>query len=383
MGSLLQSTALVWGGLGIFCAVETYRGNPKFYATILMPSLQSLCSPENAHKLAVKFLRRGWIPPDKTQDDPILKTTVFNKTFINPVGIAAGFDKHAEAMAGLEKIGFGLIEVGSVTPLPQKGNAKPRVFRLPEDGAVINRYGFNSCGHEIAANRLKIYTSSGPRNVVLGVNLGKNKTSKSTTEDYVKGVQALGCYADYIVVNVSSPNTPGLRKLQSGDQLEGICDSVLQARDKLPNKPPVLIKIAPDLNDQDVADIAKVVVDRSVDGLIISNTTVQRPDHLISSSKTETGGLSGVPLHEMSTELIRKMYRLTKGRVPIVGVGGIANGFDAYEKIRAGASLVQLYTSLIYQGTPIVGVIKSQLTYLLKRDGFANVSDAVGVDCRD
>ncbi len=282
--------------------------------------------------------------------------TLWGRRFPNPLGLAAGFDKDAEAVDGLLGLGFGFVEIGSVTPLPQPGNDKPRVFRLPEARAVINRYGFNSEGLEAAAARLLARrraadvaaagdAGAAPRGL-LGVNLGKNKTSPDAGADYAAGVTALARFADYLVVNVSSPNTPGLRALQGRKELDALLRSVLQARAALDwggrPPPPLLLKIAPDLTAADLADVAAVAVARGVDGIICTNTTLARPPQVASLPHgLETGGLSGAPLMGPSTEVLRELYRLTKGRVPLVGAGGVCSGADAYAKIRAGASLVQ------------------------------------------
>ncbi|NXK56273.1 PYRD dehydrogenase, partial [Chauna torquata] len=337
---------------------------------------------------------------------------VLGQRFRNPLGLAAGFDKHGEAVDGLYKMGFGFVEVGTVTPKPQEGNPKPRVFRLVEDEAVINRYGFNSHGHAAVEHRLRArqeaqlkLTGAG---MPLGVNLGKNKSSTDAAADYVAGVRALGPLADYLVVNVSSPNTPGLRDLQGKAELRDLLTKVLAERDTLPceHKPAVLVKIAPDLTAQDKQDIASVVCELGVDGLIVSNTTISRPSNLQSMQRLEPGGLSGKPLRELSTQTVREMYVLTRGRgwaglrmragltpgvltpclptgqVPIIGVGGVSSGRDALEKIRAGASLVQMYTALVYHGPPVVGAVKRELEELLREQGFKSVMEAVGADHR-
>lgn len=223
--TFIETTVILWSGVGAFCGWQVYRGNPRFYSAMVMPHIHYFFEAEKAHRIAVKFMSLGLVPRSKFDNNVLLTSTVFGKTFKNPVGMAAGFDKHAQAINGLEKVGFGFVEVGSVTPVPQYGNEKPRVFRLTEDYAVINRYGFNSCGHEVVAARLKTFRSKEGSRIMLGVNLGKNKTSQGVVDDYVKGVESLGRFADYIVVNVSSPNTPGLRKLQEGDNLELICNS--------------------------------------------------------------------------------------------------------------------------------------------------------------
>jgi len=289
---------------------------------------------------------------------PDAQTTVWGRRFLNPLGLAAGFDKDAEAVDGLLGMGFGFVEVGSITPLPQPGNDKPRVFRLPEVRAVINRYGFNSQGLEAAAARLLARRrdadvaaagaagSEGAPRGLLGVNLGKNKTSEDAGADYAAGVTALGRFADYLVVNVSSPNTPGLRALQGRKELDALLRRVLAARAALDwggvSPPPLLLKIAPDLTAADLADVAAVALARGIDGIICTNTTLARPPSVTALPHgNETGGLSGAPLMGPATEVLRELYRLTRGRIPLVGAGGVSSGADAYAKIRAGASLVQ------------------------------------------
>lgn len=299
--------------------------------------------------------------------------------------MAAGFDKQGEAVEGLKKIGFGFVEIGSVTPEPQPGNPLPRVFRLVKDEAIINRYGFNSEGHNAVFRRLKSLRDSGSFDGILGINLGKNKTSASAKEDYKQGVIVFGPIADYLVINISSPNTPGLRDLQGKKDLEALLETVIETRNNLHvnNKVPILLKLAPDLTQQDVEDIASVVNKKKcrVDGLIISNTTIAR-DNLKEASlvTSEVGGLSGVPLREKSTALIAKMYNETNRKIPIIGVGGISSGKDAYEKIEAGASYLQLYTSFIYHGPPIVRRVKRELADILKDNKYESISDAVGTN---
>ena len=352
------------------------------YSAAVAPALR-LLDAETAHRAGVFAAAHGLLPRAKTADDAVLRTTLFGRSVPNPVGLAAGFDKHGEAVDGLLGIGFGLVEIGSVTPKPQPGNAKPRVFRLPEDRAVINRYGFNSVGHADAAELLRARPAAAPGAGLLGVNLGKNKTSDDAAADYVAGVRALGGFADYLVVNVSSPNTPGLRALQRRDDLKQLLRAVRTAVDALPAPPPpLLLKIAPDLTAAEKADIAAVALGERVDGLIVSNTTISRPPTLAAAAKTEGGGLSGAPLRDLATETVRDMYALTRGKLTIVGAGGVGSGRDAYDKIRAGASAVQLYTALVYDGPPLVPRIKNELAALLKADGFASVADAVGADSK-
>jgi len=376
-------------GTASFSVIAFYRGEPKFYSNVIMPLSQRLIDAENAHKLAIWAGRHNLLFSKriKVEDDQILATKVFNMSFKNPIGLAAGFDKDAEAINGLAKVGFGFVEVGSITPKPQPGNPQPRVFRLKEDSAVINRYGFNSGGHEAACTNLALATATTAEKkteVILGINLGKNKTSEDAVGDYVQGVKVLGPFADYLVINVSSPNTPGLRKLQGKKELEAVISKTIEARNQsLPDKKPILLKIAPDLNEQDKIDICDVILNNpkcQIDGLIVSNTTVSRPDSLKSALKSETGGLSGKPLKSLATQTITDMFRLTKGTVPIIGVGGVSSGADAYEKIRSGACLVQIYSAFAYQGPPVVYTIASELAELLRKDGFKSVHDAVGVD---
>nr|XP_014267887.1 dihydroorotate dehydrogenase (quinone), mitochondrial isoform X2 [Maylandia zebra] len=353
-----------------------------------MPLLQRIVGPETAHVLAVKMIGLGLVPLNRYQDPASLEVNVLGLKFKNPIGIAAGFDKHGEAVDGLYKLGFGFVEVGTVTPKPQEGNPKPRVFRLTADNAIINRYGFNSCGLAEVHTRLKAreerQQGRSKAGLPLGINLGKNKLSQDAGTDYLEGVKVLGPLADYLVVNVSSPNTPGLRDLQGKAELRQLLHTVQKERDALQEqrKPPVLVKIAPDLTAQDKQDIADVVTELGVDGLMVSNTTVSRPETLQDPNKSEVGGLSGEPLRDLSTTTVREMYNLTKGKIPIIGIGGVASGQDAMDKIRAGASLVQLYTALTYQGPPVVIKIKRELEQLLKDQGFSSVSEAVGADHR-
>ncbi|BFZ19833.1 hypothetical protein BsWGS_22873 [Bradybaena similaris] len=382
---LKQAAVIVNGGIALFAGINLYRGNEKFYEEIAMPLFRAL-PPETSHKLSIKLAKYKLVPKSQVPDSPLLATTVWGRSFSNPIGMAAGYDKHAEAVDGLFKMGFGFVEIGSVTPEPQEGNPKPRVFRLSEDEAIINRYGFNSDGHDVVYTRLskRSHEAETSRRGIVGVNLGKNKTSPNAIEDYVKGVRKFGEVADYLVVNISSPNTPGLREMQRQEELTDLLDKVVEARDNLPvsPKPPLLVKIAPDLTDDEKKAIAAVVTRPKckVDGLIISNTTVARPESLKGNHKEEIGGLSGKPLREKSLETIGDMYRLTKGQIPIIGVGGVGSGRDAYEKVKAGASLIQLYTALVYQGPPVIGKIKKEMEELLRLDGYQHLSEAVGAD---
>ncbi|KAJ8339914.1 hypothetical protein SKAU_G00345470, partial [Synaphobranchus kaupii] len=384
---LKEAVKVIGSGSFLFVSYLTAVGDERFYANQLMPALQRILGAETAHVISVRFIGMGLVPRSRYQDPASLEVSVLGCRFRNPVGIAAGFDKHGEAVDGLYRLGFGFVEVGTVTPLAQEGNPKPRVFRLPADQAVVNRYGFNSCGHAVVQERLKarepIQLELTRAGLPMGINLGKNKLSQDAASDFTQGVRALGPLADYLVVNVSSPNTPGLRDLQGKKELRHLLDKVLKERNALKCKrPAVLVKIAPDLSLKDKQDIADVITELGVDGVIVSNTTVARSETLKDPHRVETGGLSGRPLREISTRTVGDMYRLTKGKVPIIGVGGVASGQDALDKIRAGASLVQLYTSLTYKGPPVVTKVKRELEQLLKEQGFKSVSEAVGADHR-
>lgn len=331
-----------------------------------------LLPPEAAHNLTVRALRAGLYPRMRGRFDRTLKTRLWDLDFHSPIGLAAGFDKNAEAADAMLAMGFGFVEVGSVTPRPQPGNPRPRLFRLPEDRAVINRMGFNSDGHAVVEARLRRRLRRG----LLGVNLGANKDSSDRMEDYVQGLRHLGPYADYVVVNVSSPNTPGLRDLQKGDNLELLAGRMSAARDEAGLAVPVLLKIAPDLDEEGLAAVAASA--RRFDGVIVGNTTLSRPEGLASPRAGEQGGLSGKPLFPLSTRVLARLYCLTGGAVPLIGTGGIASAEDAYMKIMAGASLVQLYTALIYEGPGLIGALNQGLADLLRRRGYSHLSDAVG-----
>jgi len=340
--------------------------------------------PEKAHNLTISALKHGITGCFGVgSDDAVLATEVFGLKFSNPVGLAAGFDKNADAVMGAQKMGFGFTEAGTVTPKPQAGNDKPRLFRLSEDRAVINRFGFNNEGLDYFEKKMKALPS---KRQPVGANVGANKDADDRTADYVTGINRLYGLSDYFTVNISSPNTPGLRALQSKAALEDLIGRVLEARAAQVAKGkayiPMLVKIAPDLLEADIADIADLALNTGIDGLIVSNTTITRPDTLKSAHKGETGGLSGAPLMNLSTETLAAMYQATGGKVPLMGVGGIASGQDAYAKIKAGASLVQLYSMLVYEGPALVHRVKRELATLLKADGFNHVAEAVGCDHR-
>jgi len=345
----------------------------------LSTRLLHLLDPERAHGVAVWALGHGLGPRQDHADDPALATRVWGLDFPNPIGLAAGFDKNAAAYRGALGLGFGFVEIGTVTPKPQPGNPRPRVFRLTGDAAVVNRNGFNSLGLDVAAARLAARGDG-----IVGANIGRNKDSADAVADYAAGAARLAPLSDYLVINVSSPNTPGLRDLQGRAALVELIAAVRSAAADARDGParPVLVKIAPDLTEDDKREIAVVALETGLDGLIISNTTIARPAELTSPFRRESGGLSGAPLFAPSTELLRDMYRRTEGRVPLIGVGGVADGAGAYAKIRAGASLVQLYTALIFAGPDLIVRIKRDLLALLRNDGFACVAEAVGADHR-
>jgi dihydroorotate dehydrogenase len=328
---------------------------------------------ETAHRATIAALKlrsgTGFTPePNWT---PTLETTVAGLRFPNPVGLAAGFDKDAEVFGPMLNLGFGFVEVGTLTPRPQGGNAKPRLFRLEEDRAVINRMGFNNAGQAAALDRLGGRYGQG----IVGVNVGANKDSADRIADYVEGVRAMAPVADYLTINISSPNTPGLRQLQDGDALGELLAAVQGAGAKVP----IFLKVAPDLDGGDPERIVRAAIDHRIDALIVANTTVSRPP-LKSRFASETGGLSGAPLKPLALETIRQFRRTSGGELPLIGVGGIATTDDAWERIRAGASLVQLYTALVYEGPGIVRRIARGLAERLKREGFANIAEAVGTE---
>ncbi len=331
---------------------------------------------ETAHGLAIRALKTGWIPADRQGDSSSLAIEVWGRRLPNPIGLAAGFDKNAEVPDAMLGLGFGLVEIGSVTPRPQDGNPRPRLFRLREDRGVINRMGFPGHGLDTVRARL----AERPRRGFVGVNIGANKDSEDRAADYVTGAVALASYADYLVCNVSSPNTPGLRSLQGREQLANLLQRV---QDAIAAKPvPLLVKIAPDATEHDLDDIVMVCRDLELDGLIVGNTTVSRPATLRAVQRNEAGGLSGAPLTSLSTSVLAQAARRVERQFPLIGCGGIGSGADAYAKIRAGATLVQLYSAMVFEGPLLVRRIRDELAMLLKRDGFESVSAAIGADIR-
>ncbi len=337
-----------------------------------------LLEAEDAHGVTVAALRAGLGPRAAANADPMLATNIAGLSLPNPIGLAAGFDKDAEVPGAMLRAGFGFVECGTTTPRPQPGNPRPRLFRLTADRAVINRMGFNNRGLEAFAAGLARPRVAG----VVGANVGANKDSADRARDYVTGLQRLWSMADYFTLNVSSPNTPGLRDLQGKAALEDLLGSVSGVRRTLAAGPagqkPVFLKVAPDLTSADVADIVEAAVAFGLDGLIVSNTTIARPDHLRDAHRDETGGLSGAPLFGPSTRILGEFHQAAAGRLALIGVGGVGSPCEAYAKIRAGASAVQLYSAMVYHGPGLVGRLNRGLAALLRADGFARLGDAIG-----
>jgi dihydroorotate dehydrogenase len=334
-----------------------------------------ILDPEDAHTATILGLRFGLGPVDNVPADPILATTLAGITLASPIGLAAGFDKNAQVPAAMLRAGFGFVECGTVTPLPQPGNPRPRLFRLSEDRGVINRLGFNNAGlGAFAANLAR--RRGGP----VGANIGANKDSDDRVGDYVLGLRRLWGLSDYFTVNISSPNTPGLRALQTKAALEDLLGRLAEARRALAGDFPVFLKVAPDLEDGEVETIVETVAAFGLQGIIVSNTTVSRPDSLTSPRKAETGGLSGPPLMALSTAVLRRFHQANDKGLVLIGAGGVASGADALAKIRAGAGAVQLYSAMVYEGPGLVARIKQDLAARLRAEGFASVGDAVGTE---
>jgi len=343
--------------------------------SILRPFLFSL-DPETAHDLAIKSLKFNYLPSKmfEVEDEQILNTELLGKNFPNPVGLAAGFDKSAEVYNSLLRFGFGFVEVGTVTPLKQFGNSKPRIFRLEEDGALINRLGFNNDGIEIIKKRIKSEKKKG----VLGINIGPNKNTKDQKNDFCLGLKNFFAIADYITINISSPNTEGLRDFHDQEKLKDLLLALNKIKNENKINIPLLLKISPDIVDNHISEIADVAIKNDISGIILTNTTDSNRDKLMNNFKKEEGGLSGKPLQQISTDMIKKFYKQLNGKIPIIGVGGVNSGKSAYEKITAGASLLQLYTGLVYKGPLLVKNIKKELIQILKSEGLNNIKDAVG-----
>ena len=335
--------------------------------------LLSNLDPEKAHNLAIRALKFGFIPKTQGFHAKSLELSVAGLKFKNPLGLAAGFDKNAEAIKPLLEFGFGFIEVGAVTPLAQIGNPKPRLFRLKEDSAIINRFGFNNDGMHEVSKRL----SKRPSNGIVGLNLGANKNSADRINDFATVFKTCSEFIDFATVNVSSPNTENLRELQSDKELRKLLNEVSAGQDGLKTKVPVFLKIAPDLEQEELKNIALVATDTKIDGIIATNTTISR-NNLKSSYQHEKGGLSGAPIFEMSTRVLAQLYAITEGKIPLIGVGGVFTGEQLFQKIQAGASLVQIYSALIYSGFSVTNKILRELDISLRENGFKNVEDAVG-----
>ena len=332
--------------------------------------------PETAHSLAIKSLKFNFIPNilDNDKNNPLFKTNLFNKELDNPIGMAAGFDKNAEVYNSLFKLGFGFVEVGTITPLKQYGNPKPRVFRLVEDEALINRLGFNNLGAQNIANRIKSNKQSG----LLGVNIGPNKDSENRLGDYIECLKTFHHTADYITINISSPNTEDLRSFHEQNKLHELLQTINKEKKNLNSKVPIAVKVSPDINDQEVNKITEVLLSNNIDVVIISNTSDSSRDNLSNIQKHQKGGLSGKPIEKRSSILINKFYKLLNERIKIIGVGGVDSGKSAYEKFLAGASYVQLYTGMVFKGPNIVNMIKKELKELLIKDGVKNFTEIVG-----
>ena len=343
--------------------------------SVLRPFLFKL-DPETTHDLAIKSLKFNYLPRKmfEVEDEQILNIELLGKNFPNPIGLAAGFDKSGEVYNSLLKFGFGFIEIGTVTPLKQFGNPKPRIFRLEDDGALINRLGFNNDGIEIIKNRIKSEKKKG----VLGINIGPNKNTKDQKNDFCLGLKNFFDIADYITVNISSPNTEGLRDFHDQEKLEDLLLALNKIKSENKINIPLLLKISPDIKDNHISEIADTAIKNDISGIILTNTTNSNKDKLISDFKKEEGGLSGEPLQQISTNMIKKFYKQLNGKIPIIGVGGVNSGKSAYEKIIAGASLLQLYTGLVYKGPSIVKNIKKELIQILKVEGLNNIKDAIG-----
>ena len=334
--------------------------------------------PETAHDLAIKSLKFNFLPSKlfSVTDEEMLSTKLFGKEISNPIGLAAGFDKSAEVYNEIFKLGFGFVEVGTVTPKEQYGNEKPRVFRLTKDHALINRLGFNNDGSEVVRRRIE---SNTPNNL-LGINIGPNKNTESMIDDFLKCAEIFFPLGDYITVNISSPNTPGLRDFHKEDVLKKLLSKINEIREKSNFNKFFLLKVSPDLESSHVNGIIKLILEYKIDGVILTNTTDKNKDSLLDDKKKESGGLSGKPLKDLSTEFVRRFYKELKGQIPIIGVGGVDSGESAFEKIAAGASAVQLYTGLIYKGPTIIKEIKKELIDILKNKGFKNIKEAIGSD---
>ena len=345
--------------------------------SFLRPYIFSL-DPESAHDLAIKSLKANILPKSffNVEEEELLEINLFNKKLPNPIGLAAGFDKSAEVYNSLFKFGFGFIEVGTVTPKRQLGNPKPRIFRLEKDEALINRLGFNNHGSEIISQRI----SNNQPNGLLGINIGPNKDTKNKVEDYYKCLSKMFMYADYITINISSPNTEGLRDFHDQNVMEKLLTGLNKIKKDKKINQPIAIKLSPDISDSEISRIVELIKKHNIQGIVISNTTDRNRENLEDIKKIEAGGLSGKPLKDISTNLIKKFYKETKGKIKIIGVGGVDSGQSAFEKITAGADAIQLYTGMVYKGPGIVKDIKKELISILKKENLVKISEAVGIN---
>ena len=343
--------------------------------SVLRPFLFNL-DPEVAHDLAIKSLKYNPLPSKmfEVEDEQMLNIQLLGQNFPNPIGLAAGFDKSAEVYNSIIKLGFGFVEVGTVTPLKQFGNPKPRVFRLEDDGALINRLGFNNDGMELIKNRINAEGKKG----ILGINIGPNKDTENQTNDFCLGLKNFSDIADYITVNISSPNTKGLRDFHDQEKLKELLAALNKIKKDNKTNIPLVLKVSPDIDENDIPEIIDVVMKNNISAIILTNTTAGNRENLKDNAKNEQGGLSGEPLQQLSTNMIKKFYKLLNGKIPIIGVGGVNSGKSAYEKIVAGASLLQLYTGFVYRGPSTAKDIKKELIQILKSDGVKNLKDVVG-----
>ena len=332
--------------------------------------------PETAHSLAIKSLKFNFVPNimDEDRDNPLFKSKLFNKELDNPIGMAAGFDKNAEVYNSLFKLGFGFVEVGTVTPLKQYGNPKPRVFRLVEDEALINRLGFNNLGAKNIFNRISRNKPMG----LLGINIGPNKDTKDRMEDYIECLKIFNDVADYITINISSPNTDDLRSFHNQNKLDELLNMLDKERKKINSVTPIVVKLSPDIDDKEIKQISEVLLNNNIEAVIVSNTSDSTRDRLRNIQGHQRGGLSGKPIETKTTELINKFYKILNGRIKIIGLGGVDSGKSAYEKFLAGANYVQLYTGMVFRGPNIVNLIKKELKELLLKDGVKNFSEIIG-----
>ena len=345
----------------------------------IISTLLKKADPEFAHSLAIKLLKNNFLTTTlfTQKNSNKLQIQVLGKVFTNPIGLAAGFDKNAEVYNSIFKLGFGFVEVGTVTPLAQSGNLKPRVFRLNEDKAIINRLGFPSVG----LDKVKKTIENNKPNGILGINIGPNKDTEYKIKDYITCFENFCNLCDYICINISSPNTPNLRDLHAKDKIEELLKNIKLKQRELNNSTKILLKISPDINDTTISELADIVLNENIDGLVLTNTSISRSHLLKSSHKSEVGGLSGLPLEDNSNQIIKKFFKKLQNKIPIIGVGGVHDGPSALAKIKSGASLVQLYTSLVYEGPLVANRINNELGKLLEAEGYLSLKDAIGKDC--